>query len=87
MAVDTLANSVASYIDSIQIGATIVCNIIEIFSIEVELEPQGIALQNGAELVLVFHLYFLKGKDWYWYFIAKIEHARIVIGILLVYKS
>ena len=39
------------------------------------------------ELVLVFYLYFLKGKNWYWYFIAKIKHARIGIGILLVYKS
>ena len=32
-------------------------------------------------------LYNLKGKIWYWYFIAKIKHARIGIGMLLVYKS
>jgi hypothetical protein len=44
-------------------------------------------LCNGVESVLGFYLYVLKGKNWYWYFIAKIKRDRIGIGILLVYKS
>ena len=42
-------------------------------------------LQKGAELVFVFYWNFLKGKNWYWYFIAEIKNPRI--GILFVHKS
>ena len=56
------------------------------FSIVVELRMHGIALPRCRIGIGILFL-FLRGKTWYWYFIAKIINARIGIEIVLVYNS